>query len=174
MKFQCYCTESDILIGSPNCRHFGMDNIHGYIVDEKYIYLGIEGFPNIYCQFSNSDNIELSDNILYEWAKNTSSFVKDTVGTVINLNLSLEVPSIIRNLKNFENGAVYNGNDPMMFVEKSFPVVSLKNVNNSFFVTVDNEPLYECGITNRKVAEDLFNKLSKDIRMYIKKRWHIK
>lgn len=174
MKFQRYCSESDICISSPGCRHFGRNGIHGYVVDEKYIYLGVDSLPNIYCQFSNDGNIELSDNFLFEWAKNTSSFLKDTVGTVINLQLSLEVPSILRNLKCFENGDMYIRDNLMMFVEKSFPVISLVNANNSFFVTVDNEPLYERGITNKKVAEDLFNKLSQDIKMYIKKRWPIK
>lgn len=174
MKFQHYCTEGDICISSPNCRHFGRNGVHGYVVDEKYIFLGIDGLPNIYCQFTNDGNIELTDNILYEWAKNTSSFIKDTVGTVVNLRLSLDVPSILRNLNYYENGDVYNRNNPMMFDEKSFPIVSLKNANNSFFITVDNEPLYERGIMNKNVAEDLFKKLSTDIRMYIKKRWPIK
>lgn len=126
MKFQRYCSESDICISSLGCRHFGRNGIHGFVVDEKYIYLGIDGLPTIYCQFSNDNNIELSDNFLFEWARNTSSFMKETIGTAVNLQLSLEVPSIIRNLKNFEKGDVNNRDNPMMFDEKSFPVVSLK------------------------------------------------
>ena len=90
------------------------------------------------------------------------------------MRLSLNVPSILCNLTYYEKGDTYKKDNPMMYDIKSFPVVALKNANNSYFVTVDDEPLYERGITNKNVAEGLFKKLSTDIRMYIKKRWPIK
>lgn len=61
-----------------------------------------------------------------------------------------------------------------MFTVLSRPVVELKRADNSYFVTVDGESVYEKGIVNEKIATDMFNKLSNDIMAYIKKRWPIK
>lgn len=80
MRFQRYCYESDIDFQSPECRHFGKNGIHGYVLGEKYIFLGVSGTPNFYCEFSNNNNTPLSDEFLNEWAKNTSAFIKETVG----------------------------------------------------------------------------------------------
>ena len=174
MKFQRYCYESDINTEHPACRHFGKDGIHGYVLSNKYVFLGISGMPNIYCVFSNNDNTELTDVFLNEWAINTSAFIKETVGVVLNPSLSMEVPSIIRNLRLSENGTVFNTNSPLLFEVQSFPVVSLERDGNSFFVIVDGEPLYDKGITNERLAKEVFKKLSNDISLYIKKRWPIK
>ena len=172
MKFQRYCFENDINI--EESRHFGTNGIHGYVLNERYVYLNVSGCPNLYCEFTNNDNTSLTDDFLNEWARNTSALIKDTVGTVINPLLSIEVPSILRNLQNYENGDVYDASNPLMNVERSIPIVSLIRLNNMYFITIDGEPLYKRGITNQRVAEDLFNKLSRDISLYIKKRWPIK
>lgn len=174
MKFQRYCAEIDIEITNPQCRHFGGNKFHGYVIGERYVYLSIEGLPNYYCEFINNEGKILSDDFLLEWAKNTTAFIKETIGTAINPSLTMEVPTILRNLTYYENGEVYDCNNPMMFIEKSSPIVSLNSINRSYFITINNEPLYERGITDKRLAESIFNKLSNDIRTYIKKRWPIK
>lgn len=174
MKFQRYCFESDINFQHPDCRHFGMNGMHGYVLGERYVYLSVSGMPNTYCEFSNNDNAPLTDDFLNEWAINASAFIKETVGVLINPSLSMNVPFIIRNLRFYENGEAFNANSQSLYEIQSFPVVSLERDGNSFFVIVDGEPLYDRGITNERLATDVFNQLSKDISLYIKKRWPIK
>lgn len=174
MKFQRYCYESDIDFQSTECRHFGKNGIHGYVLGEKYIFLGVSGMPNFFCEFSNNNNTPLSDDFLNEWAINASAFIKETVGVVVNPNLSMEVPSIIRNLRLSEDGKAFNASSPSLFNVRSYPVVSLERDGDSYYVIVDGEPLYDRGITNEHLANDVFNKLSRDIHLYITKRWPIK
>ena len=174
MKFQRYCYESDICIQRPDCRHFGKNGIHGYFIGEKYIYLGVSGMPNIYCEFTNNESIPLTEDFLNEWAINTTAFIKETVGVVINPSLTMQVPSIIRNLMNYEDGKPFDTNSQLLCEVQSFPVVSLERDGVSYYVIVDGEPLYDRGITNEHIANDVFKKLSWDIHLYIKKRWPIK
>ena len=174
MKFQRYCYENDINTQHPQCRHFGNNENHGYVLGEKYVYLSVSGMPNTYCEFSNNDNAPLTDAFLNEWAINTSAFIKETVGVVINPLLSMEVPSIIRNLRLSEDGEAFNASSPSLFKVRCFPVVSLEKDGDSYYVIVDGEPLYDRGITNGHLANNVFKKLSGDIRLYIKKRWPIK
>lgn len=173
MKFLRYCYGIDFDISDEACRTFGDGKIFGYVIDNN-VYLGVLGNPDLFCHFNNDDDTELTEDFLCHWGENISSFIKDTTGTVVNLRLAVQVPSILRNLKCYENGGDYNPNNPMMFTVLSRPVVELKRADNSYFVTVDGESVYEKGIVNEKLATDLFNKLSNDIRAYIKKRWPIK
>ena len=173
MKFQRYCHESAIDFQYPECRHFGKDGIHGYVMEEKLVYLSVSGMQEIFCEFSNNDNTPLSNDFLIEWAKNASAFIKETIGIAINPLLSMEVPSLIRNLKQHADGEAFNANSPSLSKVQSFPVVSLERDGNSYFLIVDGEPINDRGITNERLANDIFDKLSSDIRLYIKKRWPI-
>ena len=174
MKFQRYCYENDICIQRPDCRNFGQIGIRGYVIAEKYVYLSVSGMPNTYCEFSNNENIPLTDDFLNEWAINTTALIRESVGVVINPSLTMQVPSIIRNLMNYEDGDMFDTNSQSLCEVKSFPVVSLEKDGNSYYVIVDAEPLYDRGITNERLANDVFNKLSSDIHLYITKRWPIK
>lgn len=173
MKFLRYCYGIDFDISDETCRPFGDGKVFGYVINNN-IYLGVSGNPNLFCHFINNDNTELSDDSLCRWGANMTTFIKETVGTVVNLRLAIEVPTILHNLNYYEIGDVYDPNNILMHAVLSHPVVELKQADDSFFVTVDGESLYEKGIVNKKLAEDLFYKLSNDIGAYIKKRWPIK
>ena len=173
MKFLRYCYGIDFDISDETCHPFGDGKVLGYVIKNN-VYLGVSGNPNLFCHFTSDGNTELSDEYLCRWGTNMAALIKDTVGTVINLHLAIEVPSILRNLKCYEKGDVYDPNNIMMHTVLSRPFIELKQADGSFFVTVDGESLYERGIVNEKLAKDLFDKLSNDISVYIKKRWPIK
>ena len=42
------------------------------------------------------------------------AFIKDTIGTDINLRLAIDVPQILCNLKNYGTGDVCDSNDNMI------------------------------------------------------------
>ena len=60
-----------------------------------------------------------------------------------------------------------------MFTVASNPIVELKQFNESFFITINGETLYERGIVDKRFASKLFEKVTNDICAYIKKRWPI-
>ena len=107
MKFLRYCCGIDFDISDEACRPFGDGKIFGYKIGNN-VYLGVSGNPNLFCHFNNDDDTELTEDFLCHWGENISSFIKDTIGTVVNLRLAVEVPSILRNLKCYENGVDYN------------------------------------------------------------------
>ena len=173
MKFLRYCYTLDIDLSEENCRTFGDGKVFGYVIGDN-VYLLVPGIPNLLCHCFNDDNTVLSDDYLCRWGTNMTAFIKETVGTVVNPQIVIDVPTILRNLKYYETGDAYNPNNIMMYTVLSHPVIELKQSDDIFFITVDGESLYEKGIVNKKVAEDLFYKLSNDIGAYIKKRWPIK
>lgn len=172
MKFLRYCYEIDINTDADNCISFGDRNIFGYEINDN-VYLKVRGVPTLFCLFYNDSQTELTNDFLCKWGNNVSVFIKDTIGTVINLALAIDVPNILRSLKIYETGCLYDPNSVGMYTVTSRPFIELRRLDNSFFITVDGNPLYNRGIVNEKVANDLFKKLSGDITEYIKKRWPI-
>ncbi len=49
-------------------------------------------------------------------------------------------------------------------------LLAFNALSKTAYVIVDGEPLYDRGITNEHHANDVFNNLSRDIHLYIKKR----
>ena len=87
MKFLRYCCGIDFDISDEACRPFGDGKIFGYKIDNN-VYLGVSGNPNLFCHFNNDDDTELTEDFLCHWGENISSFIKDTIGTVVNLRLA--------------------------------------------------------------------------------------
>lgn len=172
MKFLRYCYQIDIDFSNPGCRTFGNGEVAGHVIGNK-VYLYIHGFPNLLCEFFNDENAELSDKYLIDWATNTSLFIQDTIGIMFNPNLNIDIPTIIQNMKYYGNGKIYNPDDRCLDDVDCRPMLALKHDRDSYFITVDGKPIYEEGISNESVAKRIFDKFVADIRMYIKKRWHI-
>ncbi len=172
MKFLRYCYKMDIDISNNSCHSFGNNKVFGYTILND-VYLNVSGMPNLFCHFFNDNSMELTDEFLCKWGNNVSSFIKDTIGTVINLQLVIDVPNILRNLKYFETGVPYDPNNKEMYLIKSHPIVDLLQTGDSYFITIDGKSLYDRGIVNEKLANDLFKKVSDDISAYINKRWPI-
>lgn len=150
MRFLRFCYELDFDI-THNCRHFGKDGVHGWVIKEQYVYLGFPKMPRIYGEFLNDEGVVLSDDYLTNWAKNTSNLITDSVCTVFNT----DIPSTIENMKFYGNGERYNPEDSFLTDEHYIPILSLMYNGTSYYITLNGNPIYTNGISDISIAKKI-------------------
>lgn len=163
MKFLRFCNELDFDI-SHNCRHFGKDGIHGWVINEQYVYLGFPNLPRKYGEFLNDEARMLSDDYLINWAANTSMLITDSVCTVFHT----DIPSTIENMKYSVNDEEYNSEDSFLTDMHYKPILSLMHNGNSFYITLDGRPVNMKGISDVHIAEKIYDRLADSILRYVK------
>ena len=81
MKFLRYCNSLDLNLDDNNIEHFGDNSVHGFIINEKYIAVSVDGFNDLFCLFGkNNEETELTQDFAKSFAQNMSMFIKETVG----------------------------------------------------------------------------------------------
>ena len=176
MKFLRYCYSIDIDIQNPTCSSFAKDNdFEGFVVNDK-VYLSIRGDINLYVEFLNDEKQSLTNEYLYSWGKNTTTFNRETIGMHINPHLSAKWRLTLLKLHHcLTNDKQYEQYQDMLQIDSVRQVkVELKHINELYFITINGSPLCEEGITNKRIAQELFNIINNDINLYLLRRWPTK
>lgn len=176
MKFLRYCYSIDIDIQAPACRIFTSENdFLGYVINDR-VYLSIRGDINLYAEFLYDKKQSLTDEYLHSWGKNTSTFIRETIGVYINHHLFTTYPQTMLRLHHcLTNDEQYERCKDMLQTDSVHEVkVELKHFDKLYFVTINGKPLHKEGIANKRVAQELFSIINKDVSLYLSKRWPTK